>query len=54
VPYASTVETMIASVDAALLSSTSIQSGEQVVVICGFPIGSQRPPNFALLHTVGE
>lgn len=54
VPYASTVETMIASVDAALLSSTPIQAGEQVVVICGFPVGSQRPPNFALLHTVGE
>ncbi len=54
VPYASTVETMIASVDAALLSSTPIQAGDQVVVICGFPVGSQRPPNFALLHTVGE
>ncbi len=54
VPYASTVETMIASVDAALLSSTPIQAGDQVVVICGFPVGSLRPPNFALLHTVGE
>jgi len=54
VPYASTVETMIASVDAALLSSTPVQAGEQVVVICGFPVGSLRPPNFALLHTVGE
>ncbi len=54
VPYASTVETMIASVDAALLSSTPIHAGQQVVVICGFPVGTQRPPNFALLHTVGE
>lgn len=54
VPYTSTVESMIASVDAALLSSTPIQAGEQVVVICGFPVGSLRPPNFALLHTVGE
>lgn len=54
VPYASTVETMITSVDAALLSSTPIQAGEQVIVICGFPVGSLRPPNFALLHTVGE
>jgi len=45
---------MIASVDAALLSSTPVQAGEQVVVICGFPVGSLRPPNFALLHTVCE
>jgi pyruvate kinase len=54
VPFASTVETMIASVDAAILSSTPIQAGEQVVVISGFPVGTLRPPNFALLHTVGE
>jgi len=54
VPYASTVETMIASVDAALLSSTPIQAGDQVVVISGFPVGTMRPPNIALLHTVGE
>jgi pyruvate kinase len=54
VPYTTTVETMIASVDAALLSSTSVQSGDQVVVISGFPVGTMRPPNIALLHTVGE
>ncbi len=54
VPFASTVETMIASVDAALLSSTSIKPGDQVVVISGFPVGTLRPPNIALLHTVGE
>jgi len=25
-----------------------------VVLVCGFPIGSMRPPNMALLHNVGE
>ena len=54
VPFASTVESMIASVEAALLSSTSIKPGQQVVVISGFPVGTARLPNFALLHTLGE
>jgi hypothetical protein len=44
---------MIAYVDAALLQS-GIQSGQQVVLICGYPVGAQRPPNMALLHTVGS
>lgn len=54
VPFSSTVESMIASVEAALLSSTNIKTGQQVVVISGFPVGTARPPNFALLYTVGE
>ncbi|MEW6180073.1 MAG: pyruvate kinase [Chloroflexota bacterium] len=54
VPFASTVEAMISSVEAALLSSTSIRSGDQVVVISGFPVGGMRPPNFTLLYTLGE
>ena len=54
VPFASTVESMISSVEAALLSSTSIETGSQVIVISGFPVGTARLPNFALLYTVGE
>ena len=54
VPFASTVESMISSVEAALLSSTSIETGNQVIVISGFPVGTARLPNFALLYTVGE
>ncbi len=50
--YANTMEDMLAEVDAALLQS-GIQSGQQVVLICGYPVGAQRPPNMALLHTVG-
>lgn len=48
----STVDDMIANVDAALLQS-GIQAGQQVVLVCGYPVGAQRPPNMALLHTVG-
>ncbi len=54
VPYASSVESMIASVEAALISSTPIKKGDQVVMISGFPVGAMRPPNFALLYSVGE
>ena len=51
--YANTMDDMIAEVDAALLQS-GIQAGQQVVLICGYPVGAQCPPNLALLHTVGS
>ena len=50
--YAVTMDDMLADVDAVLLRS-GIQSGQQVVLVCGYPVGAQRPPNLALLHTVG-
>ncbi|HQX01911.1 MAG TPA: pyruvate kinase, partial [Anaerolineales bacterium] len=50
--FVNTVDDMIANVDAALLQS-GIQAGQQVVLVCGYPVGAQRPPNMALLHTVG-
>ncbi len=52
--FATTTDEMIALVDAALLSQSGIQSGQQVVLICGYPVGAQLPPNMALLHTVGK
>jgi len=52
VPFADTVEEMIAHVEAALRSSGIVQPGQQVVLISGFPVGAMRPPNMALLHTV--
>lgn len=51
--YATSLEEMLADVDAALLE-LGIHSGEQVVLICGYPVGAMRPPNLALLHTVGS
>jgi len=53
VPFANTLEDMIQYVDAAMLQS-GLEPGQQVVLVCGFPVGAMRPPNMALLHTVGE
>jgi pyruvate kinase len=54
VPFANTLEEMLDHVDAALIRSDVVQAGDQVVLVCGFPVGALRPPNMALLHTVGE
>jgi pyruvate kinase len=51
--FVNSMDEMIVNVDAALLQ-LGIQSGQQVVLICGYPVGAQRPPNMALLHTVGS
>lgn len=53
VRYASTMDDMLSDVDAVLLKS-GIKPGQQVALICGYPIGEMRPPNMALLHTVGS
>ena len=54
VPFANSLEEMLEHVDSALMRSDIVQSGDQVVLVCGFPVGAVRPPNMALLHTVGE
>jgi pyruvate kinase len=54
VPFSNSLEEMIEHVNTALRQSQVVQSGDQVVVVCGFPVGALRPPNMALLHTVGE
>ena len=36
------------------MRSEVVELGDQVVMVCGFPVGAIRPPNMALLHTVGE
>ncbi len=54
VPQAQTVEEMLTHVEAAIIKSTQLQSGQEVVLIAGFPIGAMRPANFALLHTIGQ
>ncbi|MCP4140446.1 MAG: pyruvate kinase [Chloroflexi bacterium] len=53
VPFANTLEKMIAHVDKALLKS-GVKEGGQVALLCGFPVGAMKPPNMALLHTVGD
>ncbi len=54
VPFASTVESMIRTVEEAIIESSLMKVGQQVVLISGFPVGGNRPPNFVLLHTLGE
>jgi pyruvate kinase len=54
VGFAHSLEEMIDHVDACLMRSDVVQPGDQVVLVCGFPVGAIRPPNMALLHTVGE
>jgi len=54
VPFANTLEAMLESVEKVILSTTTIQPGEQVVLISGFPVGALCPPNLALLHTIRE
>jgi len=54
VPFVNSLEEMLDHVDAELMRSQVVQIGDQVVLVCGFPVGAVRPPNMALLHTVGE
>ena len=54
VPFVNSVEEMLEHVDAALMRSNVVQVGDQVILVCGFPVGAIRPPNMALLHTMGE
>jgi pyruvate kinase len=53
VPHSDTIEEMLQEVEQEMLSSDSIKLGQQVVLICGFPVREVRPTNMALLHTVG-
>lgn len=54
VPFRDTLEGMLAEVEKAIVTATPIQAGQQVVLISGFPVGAMRPPNIALLYTLGE
>ncbi len=53
VPFVDTVEAMLKRVDEVMLKDGMVESGKQVVLVCGFPVGALRSPNMALLHTVG-
>ncbi len=54
VPFANSLEEMVTGVDQYLMKNESYKSGDQVVLISGFPVGAMRLPNLALLHTIGE
>jgi pyruvate kinase len=54
VEFVNTIEEMLDHVEADLLRFQVVQPGDQVVLVCGFPVGALRPPNMALLYTMGE
>ena len=54
IPFANTLKEMLTYVDTAMIATTPIKDGHQVVVICGYPVGSNSLPNLALLHTIGN
>ncbi len=54
VPHSETIEDMIQVVQAVMMASSRIRAGQQVVLVCGFPVHAVRPANLALLYTVGE
>ena len=54
VPHANTIEEMLTAVETALMATQALQPGQQVVLICGYPVNKVRPTNLALLHTIGE
>jgi pyruvate kinase len=49
----STLEAMLAIIEKQILQTGLLKQGDQVVVVCGFPIGGFKPPNLALLYTLG-
>jgi pyruvate kinase len=54
VPHVHTIEEMLVEVESAIVATTDVQPGQQVVLVCGFPVHAVRQTNLALLHTVGE
>jgi pyruvate kinase len=54
VPHVSTIHAMLTDVEKAILTDGSVEVGQQVVLICGFPVDQIRPTNLALLHTIGS
>jgi pyruvate kinase len=54
VRHAESIEIMLDYVNQALVEWSTVQPGQQVVLVCGYPLNSGLPANLALLHTVGR
>ncbi|HWQ83558.1 MAG TPA: pyruvate kinase [Anaerolineales bacterium] len=48
------LEDMLKEIDITFADSGMVQPGQQVVMVCGYPVSEQRPANLALLYTVGQ
>ncbi len=53
VPFANSVELLIAIVESTVTSQFNLQPGQQIVLVSGLPVGAMLQPNFLLLHTIG-
>jgi len=47
-----TIEEMLEQVQIEISRSAFIKTGEQIVVISGYPVGEINLPNFAMLYTI--
>jgi len=52
IPHATTIEDMLALVEEAIIATTSIKPGQQIIFVSYLPVGEMLPPNFLLLHTI--
>lgn len=52
VPYANDLEEMLIVVNSKILQSTQVKAGQQVVLVCGYPVQATVPANLTLLHTI--
>ena len=52
VPWANSIEEMIAHVETAIRERGLVQPGGQVVVVSGYPVSGSKQSNLALLHTL--
>ena len=54
VPHVNTIPEMLKVVEGALNNAQTLRPGQQVVLICGYPVNAIRQTNLALLHKIGE
>ncbi len=54
VSYVNSVDEMLKQVDALIMKKGELREGDQIVLVCGFPVGTLRPPNMVLLHNMGS
>lgn len=49
-----TIDDMLHAIEVTIVDSGMVQPGQQVVLVCGYPVSEQRAANLALLHTLGK
>lgn len=54
VPQVRTIEEMLVEVESCLFENSPLKPGQQVVLVCGYPILQSGPTNLTLLHTIRQ